>query len=216
MSKRLLVVDDEPNLLRAVAACLRGEGFEVVTARGGAEALVRVAETVPDLVVSDIRMPGMDGYQLARQLRASSRTALTPIVFLTAKDETADRIEGFRTGVDAYLTKPFEPDELIAVIRNILDRLQRTHAEIARLVGASHSEAAQHAPFHDEALTEAEERVAEAVARGLSNKEIAAEFGISVRTVENHISHILSKKGFGNRVEIARYVLDRTQSSGKP
>ena len=215
MSKRLLVVDDEPNLLRAVGACLRDEGFEVVTARGGAEALVRVAETVPDLIVSDIRMPGMDGYQLARQLRASPRTALTPVVFLTAKDETADRIEGFRTGVDAYLTKPFEPDELVAVIRSILDRVQRTHAEIARLVGTSQGEAPQVMHFQDEALTEAEERIAEAVARGLSNKEIAAEFGISVRTVENHISHILGKKDFGNRVEIARYVLDRTQSSDK-
>lgn len=216
MSKRLLVVDDEPNLLRAVAACLRGEGFEVVTARSGAEALVRVAETVPDLIVSDIRMPGMDGYQLARQLRASARTALTPIVFLTAKDETADRIEGFRTGVDAYLTKPFEPDELVAVIHSILARVQRTHAEIARLVGASQGERAQDVVhFQDEALTEAEGRIAAAVARGLSNKEIAAEFGISVRTVENHISHILDKKGFGNRVEIARYVLDRTQSSDK-
>jgi DNA-binding NarL/FixJ family response regulator len=214
MSKRLLVVDDEPNLLRAVAACLRGEGFEVVTARSGAEALVRVAETVPDLVVSDIRMPGMDGYQLARQLRAAQRTALTPVVFLTAKDETADRIEGFRTGVDAYLTKPFEPDELVTVIRSILDRVQRTHAEIARLVGASQT-AAQAVPFYDEALTEAEQRVAEAVARGLSNKEIAAEFQISVRTVENHISHILSKKNFSNRVEIARYVLDRTQAGEK-
>ena len=215
MSKRLLVVDDEPNLLRAVAACLRGEGFDVVTARSGAEALIRVAETVPDLVVSDIRMPGMDGYQLARQLRASSRTALTPVVFLTAKDETADRIEGFRTGVDAYLTKPFEPDELVAVIRSILSRVERTHAEIARLVGTSQGEAAQAIRFQDEALTEAEERVAEAVARGLSNKEIAAEFGISVRTVENHISHVLSKKNFGNRVEIARYVLDRTQAGDK-
>jgi len=215
MSKRLLVVDDEPNLLRAVAVCLRGEGFEVMTARGGAEALVRVAETVPDLIVSDIRMPGMDGYQLARQLRASARTALTPIVFLTAKDETADRIEGFRTGVDAYLTKPFEPDELVAVIRSILARVQRTHAEIARLVGTSQNAEAQEAVnFRDEALTEAEERIAAAVARGLSNKEIAAEFGISVRTVENHISHILDKKSFGNRVEIARYVLDRAKTGG--
>ena len=215
MSKRLLVVDDEPNLLVAVGACLRGEGFDVVTARSGAEALVRVAETVPDLIVSDVRMPGMDGYQLARQLRSSPRTALTPVVFLTAKDETSDRIEGFRAGVDAYLTKPFEPDELVAVIRGILDRVQRTHAEIARLVG-SQPDAAQKAAFYDEALTEAEERVAEAVARGLSNKEIAAEFGISVRTVENHISHVLAKKGFGNRVEIARYVLDRTQPGEKP
>jgi DNA-binding NarL/FixJ family response regulator len=215
MSKRLLVVDDEPNLLRAVGACLRGEGFDVVTARSGAEALVRVAETVPDLIVSDVRMPGMDGYQLARQLRSSARTALTPVVFLTAKDETSDRIEGFRAGVDAYLTKPFEPDELVAVIRSILERVQRTHAEIARLIGSSQAESTQQAPFYDEALTEAEERVAEAVARGLSNKEIAAEFRISVRTVENHISHILAKKGFGNRVEIARHVLDRIQPGEK-
>src|SRR5919106_4394458 len=134
MSKRLLVVDDEPNLLRAVAACLKTEGYEVNTARSGREALLQLAEAVPDLLVSDIRMPGMDGYQLARQLRGSPRTALVPIVFLTAKDETADRIEGFRAGVDAYLTKPFEPDELIAVITSILNRIERTHTEIARLV----------------------------------------------------------------------------------
>ncbi|MGB9181342.1 MAG: response regulator transcription factor [Pyrinomonadaceae bacterium] len=212
MSKRLLVVDDEPNLLRAVEACLRAEGFEVTTARSSREALVRIAQTIPDLIVSDIRMPGMDGYQFAQQLRASSRTALVPVIFLTAKDETADRIEGFRAGVDAYLTKPFEPDELVAVIRSILSRVERTHAEIARLVGPSSAADAQPA-FQDEELTEAEARIAEAVARGLSNKEIAAELEISVRTVENHISHILDKKRFSNRVEIARYVIEREQKS---
>jgi DNA-binding NarL/FixJ family response regulator len=213
VSKRLLVVDDEPNLLRAVAAILRAEGYDVTTARSGAEALVRVAESLPDLIVSDVRMPGVDGHQLARQLRSSSRTELVPIVFLTAKDETADRVAGFRSGVDAYLTKPFEPDELTAVIAGILRRVERTHAGIARLVGSGTAEPGH---FRDEALTEAEERVASAVARGLSNKEIAAELEISVRTVENHISHVLAKKGFGNRVEIARYVLDRTQPGEKP
>ncbi len=207
MRKRLLVVDDEPNLLRAVAVCLRAAGYDVTTARGGAEALIRVAERLPDLIVSDIRMPGMDGYTLARHLRSSPRTELIPIVFLTAKDETADRIVGFRSGVDAYLTKPFEPDELVAVIANILNRVERTHAGIARLVGRS--QPGQDLPFHDEELTGAEERVAGAVAQGLSNKEIAAELNISVRTVENHISHILAKKNFDNRVEIARYVIDR-------
>ena len=212
MSKRLLVVDDEPNLLVAVAACLRGEGYEVTTARGGREALVRLAETMPDLIVSDIRMPGMDGYTLARHIRSSARTALVPIVFLTAKDETADRIEGFRNGVDAYLTKPFEPDELVAVIKSILSRVERTHAEIARLVGDA-NQSSEQAVIHDEDLTEAEERIAAAVARGLSNKEIAAEFGISVRTVENHISHILSKKSFSNRVEIARHWIRRGQGT---
>ncbi len=207
MSKRLLVVDDEPNLLRAVAACLKAENYEVNTARNGNDALMQLAESVPDLIISDIRMPGMDGYKLARQLRGSPRTALVPIVFLTAKDETADRIEGFRAGIDAYLTKPFEPEELIAVVNGILTRVERTHSQIAQLVSSAESAALT---FQDEALTEAENRVALAVSRGLSNKEIAAQLDISVRTVENHISHILDKKGFSNRVEIARYVLRQT------
>jgi len=208
MSKRLLVVDDEPNLLRAVAACLRAEAYEVSIARSGREALLQLAEAVPDLVVSDIRMPGMDGYQLTRQLRGSPRTALVPIVFLTAKDETVDRIEGFRAGIDAYLTKPFEPEELIAVVNGILSRVERTHSQIARLVDSTIVED-EPVTFQDEELTAAEDRVALAVSRGLSNKEIAAELEISVRTVENHISHILDKKGFSNRVEIARYVLEQ-------
>ena len=204
MSKRLLIVDDDPNLLRAVAACLRGEGYEVDTARSGDEALIHIAQRLPDLIVSDIRMPRMDGYALARQLRSNPRTDLIPIIFLTAKDESSERIAGIRAGVDAYLTKPFEPDELIAVIGNILTRVERTHAEIARLIG---SNTGNNITFTDEQLTEAEERIASAVASGLSNKEIASELGLSVRTVENHISHILAKKNFENRVEIARYVL---------
>jgi DNA-binding response OmpR family regulator len=122
MNKRLLIVDDEPKLLRAVAVDLQGEGYDVTTARSGVEALVAVAQKLPDLIVSDIRMPGIDGYELARRLRRNESTALIPIVFLTAKDTTRDRIEGFRTGVDAYLTKPFEPDELLAVIASILSR----------------------------------------------------------------------------------------------
>jgi DNA-binding NarL/FixJ family response regulator len=206
MSKRLLVVDDEPNLLRAVAACLRSEDYEVSMARSGHEALMQLAESVPDLIISDIRMPGMDGYKLARQLRGSPRTALVPIVFLTAKDETSDRIEGFRAGIDAYLTKPFEPDELIAVVNGILNRVERTHSQIAQLVSSA-NEGEVAITFQDEALTDAENRVAVAVSEGLSNKEIAAQLEISVRTVENHISHILDKKGFSNRVEIARSVL---------
>jgi DNA-binding NarL/FixJ family response regulator len=210
MSKRLLIVDDEPNLLLAVAACLKAENYEVSTARSGREALLQLAESVPDLIVSDIRMPGMDGYKLVRQLRGSPRTALVPIVFLTAKDETADRIEGFRAGVDAYLTKPFEPEELIAVVNGILNRVERTHSQIARLVGSAEPDVPL--SFQDEELTDAENRVALAVSRGLSNKEIAAELDISVRTVENHISHILDKKGFSNRVEIARYIFEQRES----
>ena len=210
MTKRLLVVDDEPKLLRAIALDLKGEGYDVSTARSGNEALISVAQRLPDLIVSDVRMPGMDGYALARRLRQNQSTALVPIVFLTAKDTTEDRIEGFRTGVDAYLTKPFEPDELLAVIASILSRVERTHTQIARIVGKAEAERADER-FYDEALTETETRIAGAVSRGLSNKEIAQEFGISVRTVEHHIRNILAKKNFSNRVEIALFVKDRAQ-----
>ena len=209
MAKQLLVVDDDPSLLLAVSETLRAEGYEVVTARRGAEALVRVAESLPDLIISDIRMPGMDGYALARNLRSAPRTRLVPIVFLTAKDETADRIAGFRTGVDAYLTKPFEPEELAAVVKSILDRVQRTHADLARMFGEAGADEAE--LVRDEEMTDAEWRVAEAVARGLSNKEIAAELNLSLRTVEGHISRILDKKSLSNRVELALHVREHRQ-----
>ncbi|HEV8486908.1 MAG TPA: response regulator transcription factor [Blastocatellia bacterium] len=209
-SRRLLVVDDEPNLLRAVSACLSAEGFDVTTAHTVEEALVSLAQTVPDLLISDIRMPGKDGYSLVRQLRSSPRTRLIPVVLLTARDQTVDRIAGFRAGVDAYVTKPFEPEELMAIIDSILDRVQRTQGEIARLVATSKKD--DQIRINDEDLTEAEQQIAAAVARGLSNKEIAVEFVISVRTVETHISHILTKKGFANRVEIARFVFERSRS----
>lgn len=210
MAKRLLVVDDEAKLLRAVAVTLREEGYEVSTARSGAEALVRINDSVPDLIISDIRMPGMDGYKLARVLRSNPRTALIPLIFLTAKDERKDRLAGIRTGVDAYLVKPFDPEELIAVVANILNRVERTSAELARLVSTTKGdESLQAESAPDEDFTEGEARVARLVADGLSNKEIAAELNLSVRTIEGHISNILSKKGWSNRVEIARHVLGR-------
>ena len=209
MLKRLLVIDDDPSLLLAVSETLRAEGYEVVTARRGAEAMVRVAENLPDLIISDIRMPGMDGYSLVRNLRASPRSRLIPIVFLTAKDETGDRITGFQIGVDAYITKPFEPEELIAVVKSILERVQRTHSDLARLFGEHDSR--DYELLRDEDLTDAEWRVAEGVARGLSNKEIAAELKLSLRTIEGHISRILDKKDLSNRVELALHVRERRQ-----
>jgi len=213
MSKRLLVVDDEAKLLRAVAMCLRSEGYEVITARSGTEALVRLTEAIPDLIITDIRMPGMDGHGLARSLRASPRTDMIPIIFLTANDTREDRIAGFRTGVDAYVTKPFDTEEMLAIVSSILNRVQRTSTELARMVQTAKGDepavsgAAQ--PALDEEFTEAEARIVPLIARGLSNKEIAAELRISVRTVEGHISNILSKKGWTSRVEIARYMFER-------
>jgi len=208
MARRILVVDDEPRLLAAVAACLRNEGYDVETARSGKDALLAVSKSLPDLLVSDVKMPVMDGYQLASHLRSTPRTELIPIVFLTVRNELTDRLEGFRVGVDAYLIKPFEPKELIAVVANILRRIERTHDSIVSLVALETIDQFD-GGFHDEDLTPAEMWVAHHIAEGLSNKEIAKLRNLSVRTIENHIRHILGKKQFTNRVEIARIVLER-------
>ncbi len=211
--KRLLAVEDDARLLEAMAICLEQEGYEVMTARNGQDAFVRIAETIPDLIVSDVMMPRGDGFSLVKNLRANPRTDLIPVVFLTAKDGRNNRLNGIRAGVDAYLTKPFEPEELVATIENILTRVSRTHTRVAlaanansgRPVFADHYAAPNNVNPND--LTDAEERIARLVAESLSNKEIAQRLDISTRTVESHVSHILSKKGFANRVEIARYVV---------
>ena len=206
MAKHLLIVDDEPNLLRAIAVGLRSEGYDVTTARSGRDALATLAETIPDLIITDIRMPGMNGYTLLHRIRSSPRAAMIPIIFLTVMDHQADRVEGFRAGVDAYLTKPFDSDELLAVMASIFSRAGRTRAEVARLIGESANTELE--PSYSGDLTDMEARVAGAVAKGLTNRGIAMKFGISVRTVENHVSHILDKTGFSNRVEIARFVIE--------
>lgn len=210
MRKRLLIVEDDARLLEAIAACLELENYEVMTARNGGDALLCIAETIPDLIVSDIMMPRGDGFSLVKNLRASPRTDLIPVVFLTAKDGRANRLNGIRAGVDAYLTKPFEPEELVATIKNILTRVSRAStrdaldANAGNTVFADDADTAKNVNPSD--LTEAEKRVARLVAESLSNKEIARRLDVSTRTVESHVSHILHKKGFANRVEIACYV----------
>lgn len=213
MKKRLLIVEDDVSLLKAIAACLEIENYEVMTARSGSDALILIAETLPDLIVSDVMMPYGDGYSLIKNLRSNPRTDLIPVIFLTAKDGRAHRLQGLRAGVDAYLTKPFEPEELIVTIKNILTRVIRTQTRNALAATGAYKEIKQSnvtdsaAPLKSVSdLTEAEQRIAAQVAEGFSNKEIAARLKISVRTVESHISHILAKKGWSNRVEIARYV----------
>jgi two-component system, OmpR family, response regulator len=119
---RLLVVDDEPNIVELLSASLRYAGFEVDVARSGQEA-VRVARIVnPDLLVLDVMMPGMDGFDVVRRLRADG--VRVPVLFLTARDSTEDKISGLTLGGDDYVTKPFSLEEVIARIRAILRRFE--------------------------------------------------------------------------------------------
>ena len=118
--KRILVVDDEPNIREVVELYLRREGFDVETAADGAEALASVDRKQPDLIVLDLMLPVMGGLQLTRTLRDSHYDV--PIIMLTAKTEEGDRISGFELGADDYVTKPFSPKELVARVKAVLRR----------------------------------------------------------------------------------------------
>ena len=122
--RRVLVVDDEDNVTHLVSSALRFDGFETVTADSGTAALAKVAETDPDLIVLDVMLPEMDGFEICKTLRLDPATARMPILMLTAKAAEIDRVLGLELGADDYLTKPFSPRELLLRIKKIIARGQ--------------------------------------------------------------------------------------------
>ncbi|MBW8825317.1 MAG: response regulator [Acidobacteria bacterium] len=122
MAVTVLVVDDDPVILRLLQVNFEMEGFAVVMASDGAEALEVAATAAPDVVVSDVMMPKMNGIELVRALKAGGATATIPVLLLSAKAQAADVREGLDAGADDYLTKPFEPLELVERITKLLDR----------------------------------------------------------------------------------------------
>jgi two-component system OmpR family response regulator len=131
---RLLVVDDEPTILELLAATLRFAGFEVLTAASGAEALRVAAAARPDLVLLDVMMPGGDGFDVVRRIRAGG--PWVPVIFLTARSDVGDRVTGLTLGGDDYITKPFSLDEVLARIRAVLRRSAGGGSAPARLTVA--------------------------------------------------------------------------------
>lgn len=222
---RLLLVDDEPGLRTAVQAYLEDEGFQVTTAVDGEDGWAKAQELLPDLVISDVMMPRLDGYGLLRKLRADERLGGTPVIFLTAKGMTADRIEGFQAGCDDYIPKPFDPDELVARVHNVVRRQERLLQEAARFADADIGQMAKQiteirsllatggggkkpvsAVQHD--FTPREASVLQLVAEGMMNKEIARRLETSIRNVEKYVSRLFTKTGTASRTELVRYALE--------
>jgi DNA-binding NarL/FixJ family response regulator len=225
MSARLLLVDDEPGLREAVQAYLEDSNFYVEVASNGREGWELLQKNPPDLVISDIMMPQFDGYQFLKQLRADPRFKALPVVFLTAKGMTTDRIQGYQAGCDAYISKPFDPDELVAVVTNLLIRreaarevdentetpdivaLANQMTRIESLLTGRSAIAQSPSPIKID-LTPREQSVLDLVAQGLMNKEIARRLETSVRNVEKYVSRLFSKTGTNSRTELVRYALE--------
>ena len=125
MAYKILVVDDEPTIVRLMEFILARQGHEMLVAVNGEEALEKIRAHAPDLVLLDIMMPRIDGYEVARLVRADPATAALPIIMLSAKAQEEDIRKGVEIGVDEYITKPFSPEHLVHVVADYLSRLHK-------------------------------------------------------------------------------------------
>ena len=202
--KRLLLIDDDPNLILLVKDYLEFRGYEVVTADNGKEALKLLSQEPPDMIICDIMMPEMDGYGLIENVRQDRRTGWIPVLFLSAKGQSQDRIKGLNLGADVYMVKPFEPEELVAQVESSLKQTSRL---ISHKDGIGEDNSPIQVPPSVE-LTPTELKVVQLVARGLANREIAIQMNVSQRTIESHVSNMLGKTGLSNRTELARWAIE--------
>jgi DNA-binding NarL/FixJ family response regulator len=209
--KKILIVDDDVTLRTALTRYLEKRDYVVQNAASGIEGLEVFEQDPPDLIVSDVMMPEMDGFEFCRRMRASREGQLVPLIFLSSRGDVEDRIQGHVLGADDYLIKPFEPRELIAKIESQLERSRRIHAEIIRLMQhAKVMPAETEKRHHPEPLplTPAEEKVFWEVVQGFTNRQIGDRLFISPRTVQTHLSNILGKLNLDNRAQLVRFAFE--------
>lgn len=191
----VLLIDDAPDTVRMIAEALDDAGYTVLVATDGATALQRVERVIPDAVLLDACMPGMDGFETCRRLKQAPGMRTVPVIFMTGLAETERLVEGLSAGGVDYLVKPVVPDELVA-------RLQ-AHLRVAREMNAAMrargEEAAPAAALLPSPLTQREMDVLEWVARGKTNRDVAEILGMSPRTVNKHLEHIYEKLGVETR-----------------
>lgn len=221
----LVLVDDEESIRMAVGDYLYDQGYKV-TACADANALVEVVSTppeehklpmIPDVIISDIRMPGRDGLELLQYVRGNKRLERVPVVLLTAKAFTADRIEGYNAGADVYLTKPFDPEELLAIVDNLIIRrqqmtgiegrltdLQEEMANIKQILKINGANVVQKTNVY---LTLNEREVLELVCDGKMNSEIAQTRRVTPERIAAILQQMYFKTETRTRTELVRWAL---------
>ncbi|MEB3217326.1 MAG: response regulator transcription factor [Nostocales cyanobacterium 94392] len=217
MPFKILVVDDDLGTRLSISDYLELSGYKVITANDGQEGLMMVDTHHPDLIVTDIIMPRMNGYELVRRVRQKVKFRLLPVILLTARTQTQERILGYQSGCDLYLPKPFELEELAAAINNLLQRSRIIQSEyqLSLQENSNKPERNSETAFSDsettklyESLTTREQEVLELLTHGLSNAEIGDRLHLSPRTVEKYVSSLLRKTDTSNRAELVRFAME--------
>jgi DNA-binding NarL/FixJ family response regulator len=228
----VLVADDNLGTRLSVSDYLEMSGYSVISAEDGQQALSMIETYHPHILVTDINMPRMDGYELVFKVRQHPLFRWLPVVFLTERNSTEARIRGYQTGCDVYLPKPFEMQELGVVIRNLLERQYEWRFFPGDRAGLPHPDSpmppepripdwessskldknpAEVTASQTNAikLTEKEKEVLKLlVAKGLSNVDIGKNLHRSSRTIEKHVTSLLRKTETSNRAELVRFALE--------
>lgn len=211
----ILIAEDDAGIRLAINDYLELSGYWVITAEDGEQALNLLDKYHPHLLISDIKMPGKDGYELVRQVRQRPELRLIPVIFLTEYNSTEQRILGYQTGCDIYLPKPFEMEELGAMIRNLLERAHAIESEIrySQVKQVSNDPHPTKSALSDTTnglhLSNREKEVLNLIATGLSNIEIGESLFLSPRTIEKYVSSLLRKTQTNNRAELVRFALEK-------
>lgn len=218
MPLTILVVEDDEGTRLSLQDYLELEGYSVVTAEDGWKALQVVNQFQPQLVITDISMPRIDGYAFLKSLRQQPAWRLLPVIFLTARTATRERVQGYQFGCDVYLEKPFELEEIAAVVKNLLARSQliqtawMQYNTLPEPVPPALATAAVRAGVAEVAgdfsLTDREKSVLDLLSEGMSNAQIATTLFLSPRTIEKYVTNLLRKTDTSNRAELVRFAMD--------
>ena len=213
----ILVVDDEPHIVALVAYHLAKAGYRVSTAANGADALARTNRELPSLMVLDLMLPGMSGFEVLRKLRGKAHTSEVAVLMLTARRDETDRIEGLSLGADDYLTKPFSPQELVLRVKAILRRAGSAPSNDVMVIGSVHIDRSAHRVSVDGAdidLTPTEYRLLLLLAERSGRVQARAHLletiwdaapDIQTRTVDMHVQRLRMKLGrAGDMIETVR------------
>lgn len=231
MPLTILVADDDFATRLSINDYLEILGYSVIAAENGKEALGLVEEFQPHLIVTDITMPEMDGYEFVRRVRARPAFRLLPVIFLTERTSTEERIRGYQMGCDNFLAKPFELSELGVVIRSLLDRYAliaqassrspepemmpkearsrvKDNGELDFLTQNSEIGDRPSPDPNSPSLTQREREVLDLLTEGLSNIQIGSRLHLSPRTIEKHVSSLFRKTLSNNRAELVRFAME--------